>query len=236
MATKAAAKDFPCRDCDVRDEAICSALDALELRELKSISTSVSLPEGRMVFLEGDEYRYLFNVVRGVIRMSKGLPDGRRQITGFMFPGDFLGLSVGGRYSYTAETIGPSKLCRFDRRRLMAIADRHPKLERKLLRLASNELVQAQEHFLILGQKSAIERVTTALLKLAERLGQNVDEGCTVTLPMTREDMADYLGLSFETISRVISALRKSGVIQLSSAREVHIPNTVALRRLTGDI
>ena len=102
MQRTAAAHDFPCQTCPVRDQSICAALSDEELREVSRITTAVDLAKGATVFFEGDENTYLFNVVGGAVRLSKLLSDGRRQVTGFLFPGDFLGLSIADRYAYTS--------------------------------------------------------------------------------------------------------------------------------------
>jgi CRP/FNR family transcriptional regulator len=234
-AGTAAAIDFPCSTCAVRDKAICKALDDVELRQLNKISTAVKLAAGGTVFYEGDDSTYLFNVVRGALRLSKLLPDGRRQLTGFLFPGDFLGLSIGGVYPYTAEALAPSELCRFERASLTRMLDRFPKLERQLLSLASNELAQAQDHLMVLGRKTATERIATVLLKLADRIGQKKNSGCALDLPMTRADLADYTGLTTETVSRTLSQLKKQGVVDTSGVRALHIPRLEALNGICGD-
>lgn len=236
MSPPAAATKFSCATCGVRDKAICVALDGEELSHLHAISTAVELSAGHAVFSEGDQDKYLFNVVTGAVRLSKVLPDGRRQITGFLFPGDLLGLTIAGRYGYTAEAIIRSSFCRFDRVRLTEIAERFPNLEHQLFNLASNELVQAQEHILVLGRKSARERVATFLTRVAERIGQVAGAGSVTELPMTREDIADYLGLTVVTVSRTISQLRASGAIAMPSARRIEIPDSEALIQLSGDL
>jgi len=234
-AMTAAAPDFPCRTCEVRDKAVCRALDDSELRQLNKISSAVKLDAGGTVFYEGDDSTYLFNVVRGALRLSKLLPDGRRQVTGFLFPGDFLGLSVGGIYPYTAEALAPSELCRFDRTKFTRILDRYPKLEHQLLSLASNELVQAQEHIMVLGRKTASERIATVLLKLVGRIGKKGNGGCALDLPMTRMDLADYTGLTTETVSRTLSQMKKEGVIATVGMRGLHIPEVEELAGYSGD-
>ncbi len=148
MYRTAAAHDFPCQTCTVRDQSICAVLSDEELREVCKITTAVDLTKSATIFFEGDENTYLFNVVSGAVRLSKLLSDGRRQVTGFLFPGDFLGLSVADTYAYTAETLSNTSLCRFNRARLIKILDRFPKLEHRLLELASNELTEAQAHIL----------------------------------------------------------------------------------------
>lgn len=232
----AAAPDFPCKTCEVRDQAICKALDDAELRQLNKISTAVKLDAGGTVFYEGDDSTYLFNVVRGSLRLSKLLPDGRRQVTGFLFPGDFLGLSVGGVYPYTAEALAPSELCRFERASLTRMLDRFPKLEHQLLSLASNELAQAQDHLMVLGRKTATERIATVLLKLVDRIGKKRSSGCALDLPMTRSDLADYTGLTTETVSRTLSQMKKKGLIDTVGVRALHIPRLEALTGYSGDV
>lgn len=231
----AATPDFPCRTCEVRDKAICKVLDDDELHQLNKISTAVRLGVGGAVFYEGDDSSYLFNIVRGSLRLSKLLPDGRRQITGFLFPGDFLGLSVAGTYPYTAEALTPVELCRFERARLTRLLDKFPKLEHQLLSLASNELVQAQEHIMVLGRKTATERIATVLLKLVDRIGKRENGACDLDLPMTRSDLADYTGLTTETVSRTLSQLKKQGVVTTSGVRDLRIPRVDQLAGYSGD-
>jgi CRP/FNR family transcriptional regulator len=235
MVKTAASPQFPCQTCEVRDKAICAALADDDLRLLSSIATTVKLNQGGTVFFEGDDSAYLFNVVTGAIRLSKLLPDGRRQITGFLFEGDFLGLAISDVYVYTAEALTQTSLCRFDRARLGELMERLPKLEHELLKLSSNELSEAQDHLMLLGQKKAVERLTTALLKLADRIGQYDDGGWKLELPMTRADLADYTGLTTETVSRTFTRLRNQGVIDTPDLRLVHIPDRSALAIRSGD-
>lgn len=235
MGNSAASPQFPCQNCEVRDKAICAALNDDELRELSAIATAVKQRAGGTVFYEGDDSTYLFNVVTGAIRLSKLLPDGRRLITGFLFPGDFLGLSVSDTYAYTAETLTKASLCRFKRTSLANIMERFPKLEHQLLNLASNELEQAQDHLMILGRKTATERLVSILLKLSERIGHNEDGGLLIDLPMSRIDLADYAGLTIETVSRTFTYLRTEGLISMPNARSVVIPAADEFARFTGD-
>ena len=235
MVDSAASPDFPCQSCEVRDKAICAALADSELRELNRIATAVSVEAGETVFYEGDESTYLFNIVSGSVRLSKSLPDGRRQITGFLFPGDFLGLSIADTYAYCAETLSDSSFCRFDRNKLAGLMQRFPKLEHQLLVLASNELAQAQDHMIVLGQKTAAERLASILLKLVPRVGREDQHGFVIDLPMSREDLADYAGLTTETVSRSFTQLRNDGLIATPDRRSVVVSNREALERITGD-
>jgi CRP/FNR family transcriptional regulator len=235
MSDTAASPKFPCQTCEVRDKAICAALDDDELRALNRVATAVKLDARRTVIHEEDDSTYLFNVVIGALRLSKLLPDGRRQVTGFLFPGDFLGLSIADVYAYTAETLTETTLCRFRRADFAEMVERFPNLEHRLLELASNELVQAQDQLMILGRKNATERVASVLCKLAERIGRSDGGGMKLDLPMTRGDLADYTGLSTETVSRVMTRLREAGAITTPDIRSVYIPEAKEFALRTGD-
>lgn len=235
MHRTAASHDFPCQSCAVRDRSICAALSDEELREASKITTAVELAKGATVFFEGDENTYLFNVVSGAVRLSKLLYDGRRQVTGFLFTGDFLGLSVADEYAYTAETLSETSLCRFNRASLIKLLDRFPKLEHRLLELASNELVEAHAHMMLLGQKQVTEKVSATLVHLMKRIGQRRGGAIVIDLPMTRTDLAEYAGVRTETVSRCLTRLRKQKVISLPEPSSVHILQEDELNRLSGD-
>lgn len=235
MSNTAASAHYPCETCEVRDRGICSALDENELLQLNKITTEVRLETGGIAFMEGDDSTYLFNVVTGAIRLSKSLPDGRRQITGFLFPGDFLGLSIADTYAYSAEAVDKCTLCRFARTNLTKMLEEFPNLEHRLLGLASNELAQAQDHLMILGQKTSTERLATMLLNFAERIGFQDNGSLQLDLPMNRTDIADYIGLTTETVSRTFSLLRKQRVIETPESRTIRIPQLEKLAAVSGD-
>ena len=130
----------PCGTCPVRSLTVCSALEEEELGRLADIVQTLRVPAQQTIFSEGDAATNLFNVTAGMVKLYKLLPDGRRQITGFLFSGDFLGLSVNDRYAYTAETVVVTSICRFPRRQLELLLDEFPKLQRRLFSMASNEL------------------------------------------------------------------------------------------------
>jgi CRP/FNR family transcriptional regulator len=156
-----------------------------------------------------------------MVRASKALPDGRRQITGFLYPGDFLGIAVHKAYVYSAEAITVVALCRFSRAQLRALFDDFPKLEIHLLSLSANELATAQDQMLLLGRKSAKERVASFLLMLAQRAESHGETGRLLDLPMNRMDIADYLGLSMETVSRTFSTFREEELIDYDMSTPV---------------
>ena len=219
----AASDDFPCRDCEVRSRAVCSALEPHELAELNSIVTEVTLDPQQAVFYEGDPAIYAFSVTHGVARLSKMLHDGRRQVTGFLYPSDFLGFAFHDAYAYTAEAVTPLRLCRFPRAKLTALFDAHPKLERRMLSIASNELELAQDQMLLLGRKHARERLASFLLSLSERAVRHGEAADPIDLPMNRTDIADYLGLTIETVSRTFTQLIQRGIIRAVTAHRITV-------------
>jgi CRP/FNR family transcriptional regulator len=156
----------PCAACQVRDRTVCAVLGPHQLERLNSIVTEVWLEPGQVLFYQDDPADSVFNVTRGHIRLLKLLGDGRRQVTGFLYPGDFLGLAYGTQYAYTAEAIDRVTLCRFPKERLEALFDELPELEKRLLQIAGNELIAAQDQMVLLGRKSALEKVASFLLNL----------------------------------------------------------------------
>ncbi len=222
----------PCNTCEVRDFAACAPLNPDEQRRLASIMTTVEIDPHQPIFDEADPAEHVYNVASGAVKIYKLLPDGRRQITGFLLPGDFLGLTHKEAYAYSAEALGPTKLCRFPRRKLESLLDEIPKLEQRLLGMASHELAAAQDQMMLLGRKSAKERVVSFLLMMsngAVRRGKPADP---VTLPMNRSDIADYLGLTIETVSRTFTQLRAQKLIELLDEKQVRLLNPEALREI----
>lgn len=147
----------------------CVGLEAEEIDRLSAIVTRLTLAAHQMLFHEGDAADFVYNVTRGVMKLYKLLPDGRRQITGFLLPGDFLGLAGKDGYSYSAETVDAVELCRFPRRKLNELFEAFPQLERRMLKLATDELIAAQDQMVLLGRRTAAEKVAIFLLRLSER-------------------------------------------------------------------
>jgi CRP/FNR family transcriptional regulator, anaerobic regulatory protein len=166
----------------------------------------------------------VFTLTRGALKLYKLLADGRRQVTGFLHPGDFLGISVDDEHAFSAEALEESQLCWFPRNRFDDFVEEQPAMERELYRMAAHELAAAQQQFVLLGRKTASERLASFLLLLAERaeLSNGVGAGM-VRLPMSRSDIADYLGLTKETVSRVISALKRERIIRLETLEVIQI-------------
>lgn len=223
-----------CEQCTVRHRAICSAVEFDHIDELDAIVGHRDLTAGRTVFDEGDEADTVYNISAGAVRLFKLLPDGRRQITGFLRSGDFLGLSSHGVYAYSAEAMTAVSLCVFRIRDLNRLFDAFPKVRERLLEKANDELAAAQEQMLLLGRKTARERLVSFLLLMAERARRRGAPANPVSLPMTRSHIADYLGLTVETVSRAMTQLRSVGLVVLVEAHKVELRDVAALRAIAA--
>ncbi|WP_142849253.1 cyclic nucleotide-binding domain-containing protein [Telmatospirillum sp. J64-1] len=222
----------PCDHCDLGDLAFCSGLTQGDIRRLSSILGQTHLPAHDTIFREGDPALHLYSVGAGTVKLYKLLSDGRRQITAFMFPGDFFGLPLGGGYAYTAEAVTPVTLCRFPRRKLEGLLEEVPTLEKRLLKLTIAELASAQDQMLLLGRKTAREKVASFLIMLAERCEKRGRTGPSLPLSMSRSDIADYLGLTIETVSRVLTQFKKENIIGLPDLGHVVMRQPELLRQI----
>ena len=181
------------------------------------------------IYGEGEPADHLYKVVAGAVRTYKLLADGRRQVGGFHLPGDIFGLETGDEHSFSAEAISDSKVLVIKRSALIALAGRDAAVGRQLWALTGSELRHVQGHILLLI-KSAQERVAAFLVEMAGR----ISTGNAVELPMSRQDIADYLGLTIETVSRTLTHLESTAAIELSSSRRIVLRNRSALNRLNS--
>lgn len=218
-----------CEFCAVRVVAVCATLAPEELRRLGEISQGRTVEAGQLIFGEGEPSDALYNVTAGAVKLYKLLPDGRRQITGFLGAGDFLGLALAETNVYSAEAVVTSTLCRFPRSRLEALFARMPRLQGRLFAVTSDALADALELMLLLGRKSAREKICSFLLTLSGRaIGRGAPDN-PVPLPMSRVDIADFLGLTTETVSRTFTQLKTAGVITLLDGNRVLIADPTVL-------
>ena len=192
---------------------MCSGLALGEIGGLARIVQEIEFAPHQAVVHEGDDAKSVFVIRSGVACVSKLLSDGRRQITGFLYPADFFGLSMYGHYATSVTAITDLTLCRCGRGQFEALLDRYHELEKRLLDQASNELAVAQDQMVLLGQKTAREKVASFLLTISKRARRQGLPGNPVWLPMTREEIGDYLGLTTETVSRMFSQLQELGAI-----------------------
>ncbi len=209
--------------------------DGIEL--LEQVGVTQRVHAGAIIVHEGDEVEDCCRVVRGAVRLSKLTADGRRQVIDFRVPGEFLGVPGLDAHACTAEAVGEVTLRRYQRRPLEALVEAHPRLAMHLLAIAAAELRAAQEQMLLLGRKHAHERVASFLLRMASLAAPGADRpGAAFDLPMSRNDIADHLGLTMETVSRAFTALRRDGVIALPRSNRVVLLRPAALSALAeGD-
>jgi len=204
-----------CSDCAVRGIAVCASLDPAELRQFEHLGRRVHFGTGETVFSEEDITTSFYNLLEGVMRLYKLLPDGRRQIVGFALPGDFLGMNISGRHNFSADAIGAVTVCQFAKAPFGRFMEDRPHLLKRINEMAIRELSQARDHMVLLGRRSADEKVATFLLGWRERLVSLKGSSNTVPLPMSRQDIADYLGLTIETVSRTFTKLERHGAIEI---------------------
>lgn len=194
-----------------------------------------SLRPNAVLFWEGDPADSVFEIREGVLRLCRLLADGRRAIIGFLFPGDMLGLPCRDAYAYTAEAVTALKVRRLPRAQVLRLVDESAAVRHDLLTLAYEEMCAAQDQMLLLGRKTAEERVATFLLQLVRRARSRGVSGPEYVVPMSRLDMADFLGLTIETVSRSMSRLKGDGIILLPSPTRMVLRDEPALVALAGD-
>ena len=214
-----------CVDCLVRNKALCGSLGDENLLELSHRGRHTMVPKGSVVAWEGDENPICANIVTGALKLQSATADGREQTVGLLFSGDFIGEPFEEECTVTAEALADTDLCIFPRSGFERVLDDQPRLERALLERTLKSLREARERQLVLGRKSARARLAWFLLSLPR--------GCdgTIDVPIARQEISDYLGLTIETVSRQFTDLRSSGMIEAArGGRLVRIVDTIALQ------
>jgi CRP/FNR family nitrogen fixation transcriptional regulator len=186
---------------------------------------------GEEIYGEAEQVDFVYRVISGVVRTYKILSDGRRQIAEFYLPGDVFGLETGEDHTLSAEAVNDAVVFAMRRRNLLSLAETDCDLARKLWAVTLHDLRRSQAHMLLLGRKGALERLAWFLMDLAQRFPAQRD----IILPMSRQDMADYLGLTIETVSRTMTEMQDQALIELSGCRHVILRDRSALEDLTAD-
>lgn len=222
-----------CTICSVRPVSVCADLNDKELASVRGSMTHMDVSKAQALIHEDEPVENLYVVTSGVLRLSKLLEDGRQQVTGFAYPGDFIGLNRGGLSNFTAEALVEVSVCSFPHAMLDRLSETHPGIKSRLIRNADTELSKAYAHMTLLGQKTVLERVITFFHMLGERMGQRVDEQdeafVYVELAMSRRDIADFLAIRLETLSRTLRQLKDDGLLRDLSRNHVVIPDLDAL-------
>ncbi len=193
-----------------------------------------SLPRNQTIFSEGDSTDQVYELVSGTVRLCKHTPGGRRHILDFVMPGEIFGLLEHSEHTVTAEAVGDVVLISYSRSRLDKLAAGDPTVRRRILSIVSDDLLTAQQQLLILGCQDAREKMASFFLRLAGRSG--LKSGERLQLPMGRQDIADHLGLTIETVCRTIRALHRAGIVQVPNVHELVLANMAALRALAIEI
>lgn len=194
-----------------------------------ALGTTRTLAKDEQIFAEGDRAAFFYKVLNGAVRTSKLLADGRRQIDAFHLPGDIFGIESGEEHRFTAEALGSATVVMYRRCSLETLALNHAEFSCQIVAAMMRSLERAQDHMLLLGRKSAMEKIATFLLDMADRFaGDN-----HVDLPMSRTDIADHLGLTIETVSRSLTQLERQGIIELPAHRRtILLRDKMALKYL----
>jgi len=228
-----------CRECEARHKGICGVLTSAELRTLSQSSSQRVYEKGITLIQDGSPTEHYANVLNGIVKLSKTLQDGRQQIVGLQFAPDFLGRAMAQESAFTAETASEVKLCRFPKSAIDRMIDSIPELQHRMLEQVLIQLDEARDWILTLGRKSATEKVASLLLLMALHLDPLLEEGemadgITFELPLSRADIADFLGLTLETVSRQMSKLRQLGVIEIEHSRTITINDREHLTDISG--
>ena len=227
-----------CRACEARHKGICGALNTDQLIRLNKYSSRKHATAGSELLGDEEEVKSYSNVLSGVVKLTKTMADGRQQIVGLQFAPDFLGRPFHSSSKVTAEAASEVSLCSFPKSTLEAMIREQPELEHRLLNQALKELDEARDWMLTLGRKTAGEKVASFLHMIARNISPETEFSAgreiAFDLPMTRADMADFLELTIETVSRQMTRLRKAGIIGIENNRHISIPDITRLERISG--
>jgi len=228
-----------CADCPTRHRAFCASCDIDELAALDRIKSYRTYKPGETIAWAGEKIGFVGSVVEGVALLSRTLPDGRRQMVGLLLPSDFLGRPGRDEVSFDVVAVTTVMFCVFRRTEFERLVAATPHIGQRLLDMTLDELDAAREWMFLLGRKTAREKVASLFVIMARRDAalSEVDPSGGLRFPfyITREAIADYLGLSIETVSRQISALRNDGLFEITDGRTVLVPDFARLIDESGD-
>jgi CRP/FNR family nitrogen fixation transcriptional regulator len=199
---------------------------------LEMMGARMRYPRNAEIFGEDEPASFIYKVVSGVVRFSKLMSDGRRQISAFYLPGDVFGAESDEVHLFSAEAVSDCEVLVVNRSAFLAEIARHPDLVSELWMQTMDHLRRAQHHMLLLGRKNAQERIAAFLIELAERMSSTGE----LKLPMSRQDIADYLGLTIETVSRTLTQLERDGLIAIPVSRQIVLRNRAALGVMHGSL
>lgn len=225
-----------CKACEARHRGVCGALSALELIEINKQSHRKVVDHGETLIFDDEPTYHYANIVKGVVKLSKIMADGRQQIVGLQFAPDFLGRPFSEASRLTAEAASSVEVCIFPKTAFENMLRKTPELEHRLFGQTLVQLDEAREWMVTLGRKTAAEKVASFMYLIASHIDptQSDSESVQFDLPLTRADIADFLGLTIETVSRQVTKLRKSGLLEVVNNRMITVPSLKALKRAAG--
>jgi CRP/FNR family transcriptional regulator len=239
LKEKASMIPHECGECPIRHRAVCARCESDELELLDQIKYYRSYESGQTLIWSGDPMDFVGSVVSGIATLTQTMEDGRTQMVGLLLPSDFVGRPGRDSAAYDVVAVTDIVMCCFRKKPFEEMMARTPHIAQRLLEMTLDELDAAREWMLVLGRKTAREKIASLMAIIARRdatLNMNGTRGPLVfDLPLTREAMADYLGLTLETVSRQVSALKKDGVIELEGKRRVTVPDFNRLLEEAGD-
>ncbi|HTN96866.1 MAG TPA: Crp/Fnr family transcriptional regulator [Nordella sp.] len=227
-----------CVACEARHRGVCGALTPEQLVTLAKASSRHKAGEGEELVADAERVERYSNVMSGVVKLTKILPDGRQQIIGLQFAPDFVGRPFRSESALTAQAATAVELCSFPRQAVERMMGEQPDFEHRLLRQTLKELDQARDWMVMLGRKTAAEKVAGFLLMIARNIAPQADERrepVAFDLPLSRAEIADFLGLTIGTVSRELTRLRSAAVIRVNKSRRIIIDDLARLAALTGD-
>lgn len=228
-----------CASCPIRHRAVCARCDDDELEQLNQIKFYKTYAAGQTIAMRGDALDVVASVVAGTATLERAIEDGRTQLVGLLLPSDFIGRPGRDTLQYDVTAVTDVTLCCFQRKPFEALLTRIPHVQERLLEMALDELDAARDWMLLLGRKTAREKIASFLMLIAKRTvhpdGRVLGDLSRIELPISREAMANFLGLTIETVSRQFTGLRKDGVIELDGNRNVRIPDLETLLLESGD-
>jgi len=225
-----------CISCEARHRGICGALTPTELIELSKQTSKHSFEAGRPISADGESIHRYSNILHGVVKLAKLTSDGRQQIVGLQFAPDFLGRPFQARSDYDVEAATEVQVCSFPKDSLDRLTKLNPELEHRLHAQTLKELDEARDWMLALGRKSAAERVASFLFFIAQHIHPEKNEtggGVHFDIPLSRSDMADFLGLTIETVSRQMTKLRQGHVIEIINNRTISVADMAKLKSVS---
>ncbi|MDG1472107.1 MAG: helix-turn-helix domain-containing protein [Ascidiaceihabitans sp.] len=227
-----------CTHCPIRHRAVCSNCEPDEMTQLEQMKYYRSFEAGQPIMWGGDKMEFVGSVVVGTATIERLMEDGRKQTMGLLLPSDFIGRPGREVAIYDVTAVTDVTLCCFRRGQFEQLVATKPNVAQRLLEMALDELDSARDWMLLLGRKTAREKIATFLMMIVRRTTESntIDAASQskIKLPLTREAMADYMGLTLETVSRQFSGLRKDGLIEMDGKRSIIIPNVSALQAEAG--